>query len=79
MTTAQQLLDDIEAFMATHGMSPTTFGVNAMGDKAFVFRLRGDHGGKIGDVRASTIDKARAYMRAYRPSPPRKSEAHAVT
>lgn len=36
----QSLVDDIDAFLAATGMSPTAFGLLAMNDGSFLRRLR---------------------------------------
>lgn len=62
MTAREELLTDIEAFIAKHELRPTHFGLQALNDPAFVFRLRQ---GK--SVRSDTIDRLREFMRDYRP------------
>ena len=61
MDSRQQLLDEIEAFMAAHAMVTADFGTHVMGDVSFVYRLR-----KGRDVRALTADRARKFMREYK-------------
>lgn len=56
----EQLLSDIEAFCATHGLAETRFGELAMGDKPFVKQLRDGR-----DIRVSTVHKLRAFMASY--------------
>lgn len=56
------LLSEIEAFLATHKMAAAKFGQKAMSDMGFVLRLRAGR-----DVRVSTADKAREFMRTYKP------------
>ena len=59
-TIADELRADIKAFLARTGMTPTDFGINALNTPAFWTKLkRGE------DIRASTIDKVRRYMREY--------------
>ena len=70
MSTAKQLLKDVEAFLMESGMAPTTFGLSSVGDGHFVRDLKA---GK--DVRASTIDVVRMFMADYRPPRPRKGRA----
>lgn len=48
---------EVEAFLASSGMLPTTFGKAAMGDPAFVWKLR--RGRKVG---LETAIKVRAYI-----------------
>jgi hypothetical protein len=76
----QTLLYDIDVFMSVHGMKPTMFGVLAVNDGHLVRDLRAGT-----DIRASTIDRVRAFMAAYRPARPaplgrrsRRSEAPRV-
>jgi hypothetical protein len=57
MSTANKLLRDIERFMREHDMSATAFGTEAMGDPAFVGRLRDGSG-----VRTSTLDRCYKFM-----------------
>lgn len=69
MPEREKLLREIEAFLAKYGMAPTRFGRDAMrGDANFVLRLRAD---KTRDVKSSTIDELRKWMREYaaRPRP----------
>lgn len=56
------LLTDIEAFIATHEMSPTRFGVGALGDRHFVKQLR-----KGRRTWPETEAKVRQFMATYRP------------
>lgn len=63
MPERAKLLADIERFLRTYDMAPTTFGRDAMGDSAFVIRLRGD---VKRDMKLSTIDRAREWMTEYR-------------
>ncbi len=58
------LLAEIEAFLAKHKMAAAKFGQEALSDMGFVLRLRAGR-----DVRISTADRAREFMRTYRPSP----------
>ena len=61
MNSQQQLLDEIESFLITHAMVPADFGLQCMDDIAFVYKLR-----KGRDVRLSTADRARTFMRSYK-------------
>lgn len=55
------LLKEIDEFLENTGIAPTRFGVEAVGDRKFVYGLRqGWHG--VGEVRAA---KARAYMAGF--------------
>lgn len=67
MTT---LLDDIEAFLETHEMSPTRFGDDALGDRHFVKQLRQGR-----RVWPETEAKARRFMSTYRPDAPQEAAA----
>ena len=58
----RDVLEEIEAFLVTHGMSTSRFGRETLGDPQLVFQLR--QGRKIGP---EVIDALRAYMAAYRP------------
>jgi aspartate carbamoyltransferase catalytic subunit len=66
------LLAEIEAFCARHGLSETRFGELALHDKPFVSQLRGGR-----DLRSSTVHRLREFMAGYtgpgaapdRPSP----------
>lgn len=51
------LVADIEAFLTSSGMAPTTFGRLAVNDGKFVGRLR--HGGS---VTLTTADRVRTFM-----------------
>jgi hypothetical protein len=55
------LIREIEAYLARTGMLPTNFSYHAVGDKAFLNRLR-----KRGDdvLRARTVAKLRDWMEA---------------
>ncbi len=59
MSTRDQVLEEIESFMARHGMSAGDFGIKCMRNPSFVYRLREGH-----DIRASSIDKVRAFIAA---------------
>lgn len=54
------LLDEIAEFCAKHGLSETRFGELALNDKPFVSQLRAGR-----DMRSSTIDKIRTFMREF--------------
>lgn len=62
MTAREQLLADIEAFIARHAMYPTTFGRLAANDTALVSRLRNG-----ATVRLDTAERLRRFMSEYRP------------
>jgi hypothetical protein len=61
----EQLLTDIRAFCASHGLPVTRFGEAALGDTAFVHKLE-----KGRRVWPETEAKARAFMGAYTAEPP---------
>lgn len=56
------LLSEIEAFLETHGMAPTRFGDEALGDRHFVRQLRSGR-----RVWPETEAKVRRFMATYRP------------
>lgn len=56
-----QLLAEIEAFLVENPMSETAFGVDAINDGHCIPDLREKR-----DVRASKIDRIRAFMRTHR-------------
>jgi predicted transcriptional regulator len=61
MTALQQLLRDVEQFLAETGMHATTFGLKALNDLAFVSNLRDGR-----KVRLDTAEKVRKFMADYR-------------
>ena len=61
MSSREQFLKEIEAFMARTGVSPAKFGRDVANDGKFISRLRNG-----ADVRLDTADRARAYMRDYK-------------
>ena len=61
MDIRQQLVDEIDTFLARHSMTAADFGIAAMRDIAFFYKLR-----KGRDVRVSTVDRVRKYMAGYR-------------
>lgn len=52
-----KLIDDVEAFIAFHQISPTAFGQRALGDRHFVRQLRSGR-----RVWPETEAKVRAFM-----------------
>ena len=62
MNAREKLLDEIEAFLEANTLAAAKLGHDAMGDSAFVLRLR--RGRNIG---IDTADKIREYMRSYKP------------
>lgn len=63
MTSKQQLRTKIEKFLAQSGMSPTRFGIEALGDRAFMHRLRAGS-----EIRTDTIDKIDRFIDGWRPN-----------
>jgi hypothetical protein len=61
------LLNEIEVFLETHGLSATAFGEMALGDRHFVKQLRGRPGKKPRRVWPETADKVRCFMVSYKP------------
>lgn len=60
------LLDDIEAFCATHGLSWSRFGTLAVGDTSFVFGMRGEVKGRPRrSPKLDTVIKIQQFMRDY--------------
>lgn len=60
MSTHQQLLAEIEAFLKRHDVRPTTFGLRAVNDAKLVANLRSG-----ADVTTRTLDRVRTYMRSF--------------
>ena len=60
-TLREQLLAEIDAFLAEAGMRETALGKKALNNTAFVSRVRDGR-----QPRANTIDKLRAWMAANR-------------
>lgn len=58
MTPQEQLLTEIEAFLAPRKIAETTFGRMAVNDGKFVGRLRSG-----ANMTIATIDRVRAFMR----------------
>lgn len=59
-----ELLTEIETFVATHELREWTFGERALGDRHFVRQLREGR-----EPRRATVAKVRNFMAAYRPAP----------
>ena len=70
MSTRDDLLADIEAFLVRHDMAASTFGRLAVKSHKFVWRLRS---GK--DVTTSSADAARQFMTGYQGRKARPNEA----
>lgn len=62
MPLMSTLLDDIDAFCETHGISATKFGELAMNDKPFVTRLR--NGRRLWPETEANV---RRFMATYKP------------
>lgn len=56
-STREQLILEIETYLARTGMSQTEFGLEVMSDGSFVTNLR-----KGADPKASTIDRVRNWI-----------------
>lgn len=54
---ARDLLSEIEAFRADHGMAETTLGMRAVGDPNLVRQIKAGR-----DLRMSTIQKVRDFI-----------------
>ena len=77
MSTREQLLREIEAFLEETGMMPTTFGEKATNDRALMTTLR-----KGRDPKSSTVDAIRDYIireRAERASSKRGRSSQAAS
>ena len=71
MSMRDDILAEIEKFLNRTGMSPTRFGEKTMNDRALVMRLRDGR-----DLKLSTAEKLRAFMRNYVPEDkPRQKKA----
>lgn len=57
--THSQLLAEIEAFLATHRIAATKFGLMAVHDGKLVGRLRARK-----DLRVSTVERVREFLRS---------------
>ena len=68
-----RLLTEIEAFMDRASMSATSFGVEAMGDRHLVRRLR-----QGGTVQQKTADKIRDFIEKHKLPPKKRAEARAA-
>ena len=62
-TLAETILEDVEAFMITHDVAPTTFGKLTINDGHLVFDLRRKRNVTIGK-----LDRVRQFMHDYRPT-----------
>ena len=59
----ETLLSDIEKFTAKNGLSEWQFGELALNDRHFIRQLREGR-----DLRMSTVDRVKSFMRSYRPA-----------
>lgn len=59
------LLEDIAAFIATHDLSESQFGVLALGDKNFIPDIRGDKRPRPRRIWPETEAKVRRFMVTY--------------
>lgn len=66
MSTREQLIEEIERFLALSGISVTRFGVEAAGERGLLRRLKAG-----GDVTTETADRIRSYIKDWRPASPR--------
>ena len=57
----EEFADTVESFLKKTGMYPTTFGVEVMNDRRFVFHLRQ----RKRSVTLKTRDKVMAFIDAY--------------
>ena len=60
-STRATFLEEIEKFMARHGMNPTTFSILCRNDPAFVLRMKRGR-----NPHADTMDEVRRFMKEYR-------------
>lgn len=68
MSTNETLIADIEAFLERFAMPPTQFGLRAIGDAKLVSELKEGR-----DLRTSTVERIRNFMRDYRPPNPKRA------
>ncbi len=61
------LLTNIEAFIATHGMKDSQFGILALNDKNLMAQLRGEGGKRQRRLWPETEAKVKHFMATYRP------------
>ena len=60
MSEHDRLVSEIERFLRRTGMTPTRFGIESVGDRAFMTRLKAGKG-----VTLDRVDKVRAFMRNF--------------
>lgn len=68
------LLEDVELFIVTHGITERKFGEDALNDKNFIPQLRGDKG-RPRRLYPETEAKVRRFMATYRPDTPQDAAA----
>lgn len=77
MSTREQLLEEIDAFLQQTGMTKSVFGTLAANDDKFVERVRAGSGFTV-----RTLDRVRKFMSDYKPphkggkSRPKKAAAN---
>ena len=71
MSILEKFKAEVQAYIEQSGMPRTEFGIQAMGDRAFVFQLMGKRG-RVPTV--DTVDKVRAWMANNPPKPNGKAE-----
>lgn len=71
-TTPPPLIDEIDAFVDRHAMSPITFGRHAMKDPHFVRDLKNGR-----RLFRETEDRVREFMATYQPTPDQPAQAAA--
>jgi hypothetical protein len=69
------LIDDINAFCETHGLSIWQFGEMAMNDKSFVAQIRGSDERPPRRIWPETEAKVRRFMATYKPDTPQDAAA----
>lgn len=62
MSTREQLLEEIDAFLQQTGMTKSVFGTLAANDDKFVERVRAGSGFTV-----RTLDRVRKFMNDYKP------------
>jgi predicted transcriptional regulator len=68
MSNRDDLVAEIEAFLARTGMTESQFGVEAVNNPALMHYL---YRGR--DLRLTTVERLREFMRTYKPRPKTKS------
>ncbi len=70
MNPREELIREIKAFLKETGMAPSTFGHEAIGDRALMISLAAGR-----DLKSATIVRIRQYMIRSRASPRPKKAA----